>query len=65
VGKWAENPQIRMNTGFQRGHFLKKKWAESGQMATFLTKKAKNRPNNLQKSTHFFKKYKKAHFSKI
>jgi len=30
----------------------------------FLAKKLKNRPNNLQKSTQFFKKLKKAHFSK-
>jgi len=30
----------------------------------FLAKKLKNRPNNPQKSTQFFKKLKKAHFSK-
>jgi hypothetical protein len=36
VGKWAENPETVENTrvfGFSK---VGKKWAESGQMATFV-----------------------------
>jgi len=38
VGKWAENPETIENTRFFGFSKVGKKWAESGQMATFVRK---------------------------
>jgi hypothetical protein len=41
VGKWAENPETIENTRFFGFSKVGKKWAESGQMATFVQKFSK------------------------
>jgi hypothetical protein len=65
VGKWALNPQTRMNTGFQRGHFHFKSGQKVGFWPFIWAKNPKIRPNNLQKSTQFFEKLKKPTLQKL